>query len=215
MTTLCRKRARQTIEDFVQTYLPYHGLGANHFLEWWDILVWVEGTIYGLDERNEDILAAELGVEASPAAVEEDDWLAQGIGCIKQVLRQLDLLNAEVDKELDAAHRQELLDFLRLDEWLVDIGDDLLDYEEDVLKNSFNVYRGYVRLYGDRAPLRLAEHIGGLERQHADRLALLPERLRHTFLRRRDAAAKHEDALRWVIPQPILGEAAYRREDAP
>lgn len=32
------------------------------------------------------------------------------------------------------AHRQELLDFLRLDEWLVDIGDDLLDYEEDVLK---------------------------------------------------------------------------------
>lgn len=25
-----------------------------------------------------------------------------GIGCIKQVLRQLDLLNAEVDKELDA-----------------------------------------------------------------------------------------------------------------
>lgn len=78
MTTLCRKRARQTIEDFVQTYLPYHGLGADHFLEWWDILVWVEGTIYGLDERNEDILAAELGVEASPAAVEEDDWLAQG-----------------------------------------------------------------------------------------------------------------------------------------
>ena len=81
-------------------------------------------------------------------------------------------------------------------------------------RNSFNVYRGYVRLYGARAPLRLAEHIGGLERQHADRLALLPERLRHTFLRRRDAAAKHEDALRWVIPQPSLDEAAYRREDA-
>ena len=83
-----------------------------------------------------------------------------------------------------------------------------------VRRNSFNVYRGYVRLYGDRAPLRLAEQIGGLERQHADRLALLPERLRHTFLRRSDAAAKHEDALRWVIPQPILDEAAYRREDA-
>ena len=62
----------------MQTYLPYHGLGADHFLEWWDILVWVEGTIYGLDERNEDILAAELGVEGVPAAVEEVDWLAQG-----------------------------------------------------------------------------------------------------------------------------------------
>ena len=62
----------------MQTYLPYHGLGANHFLEWWDILVWVEGTIYGLDERNEDILAAELVVEGLPAAVEEDSWLVQG-----------------------------------------------------------------------------------------------------------------------------------------
>lgn len=62
----------------MQTYLPYHGLGANHFLEWWDILVWVEGTIYGLDERNEDILAAELVVERLPAAVEEDGWLARG-----------------------------------------------------------------------------------------------------------------------------------------
>ena len=36
----------------------------------------------------------------------------------------------------------ELLAFLRVDEHLVDIGDDLVDYEDDVLKNCFNVYRG-------------------------------------------------------------------------
>ena len=35
-----------------------------------------------------------------------------------------------------------LLAFLRLDELLVDIGDDLTDYEDDVEANSFNIYRG-------------------------------------------------------------------------
>ena len=35
-----------------------------------------------------------------------------------------------------------LLAFLRVDEHLVDIGDDLVDYEDDVLENSFNIYRG-------------------------------------------------------------------------
>jgi hypothetical protein len=34
-----------------------------------------------------------------------------------------------------------LLSFLRLDELLVDVGDDLTDYEDDVLANSFNIYR--------------------------------------------------------------------------
>ena len=36
----------------------------------------------------------------------------------------------------------ELLAFLRVDEHLVDIGDDLVDYEDDVLENCFNIYRG-------------------------------------------------------------------------
>lgn len=35
-----------------------------------------------------------------------------------------------------------LLTFLRLDEMLVDIGDDLFDYEDDVIANSFNILRG-------------------------------------------------------------------------
>lgn len=30
----------------------------------------------------------------------------------------------------------------QIDERLVDIGDDLTDYEDDVEKNSFNIYRG-------------------------------------------------------------------------
>lgn len=38
----------------MRSYLPYHGLDTANFLEWWDILVWVEGSIYALDEDNEE-----------------------------------------------------------------------------------------------------------------------------------------------------------------
>ena len=30
----------------------------------------------------------------------------------------------------------------------MDIADDLYDYEDDVLKNSFNAYRMFIRIYG-------------------------------------------------------------------
>ena len=32
--------------------------------------------------------------------------------------------------------------FMRIDEMLIDIGDDLTDYEDDVVANSFNIFRG-------------------------------------------------------------------------
>lgn len=35
-----------------------------------------------------------------------------------------------------------LLEFMRIDEYLIDIGDDLTDYEDDVVANSFNIFRG-------------------------------------------------------------------------
>jgi hypothetical protein len=48
------------------------------------------------------------------------------------------LLHGLLHKPLDEA----LLAFMRLDEVLIDIGDDLTDYEDDVMANSFNIYRG-------------------------------------------------------------------------
>jgi len=38
----------------------------------------------------------------------------------------------------------------RVDEMLIDIGDDLTDYEDDVFVNSFNTYRGGWRRHGSR-----------------------------------------------------------------
>lgn len=48
------------------------------------------------------------------------------------------LLHELLHKPLD----EMLLSFMRVDEMLIDIGDDLTDYEDDVMANSFNIYRG-------------------------------------------------------------------------
>ena len=61
-----RQRAKHTIQDFVLSYLPYHNLAIPDFLKWWDVLVWVEGTIYAMDEDNEDLTSRML--EGRPAA---------------------------------------------------------------------------------------------------------------------------------------------------
>lgn len=59
-----------------------------------------------------------------------------------------------------------LLEFMRIDEFLIDIGDDLTDYEDDVVANSFNIFRGYVYLYGGEAPLKLVSVVSSFLQQH-------------------------------------------------
>jgi len=83
------------------------------------------------------------------------------------------LLNCLVYNLRGVPADQQTLDFLRVDEWLTDLADDLFDYEDDVVKGSFNVYRCFVHLYGASANVRLAERISKLEVQHASSLAAL------------------------------------------
>eukprot|EP00198_Chlamydomonas_reinhardtii_P014440 XP_001703777.1 predicted protein [Chlamydomonas reinhardtii] len=67
------QRSRQTLEDFSKTYFPYIGLKLpDDLLKYLDVLVWVEATIYQLDEDNEQLtghggqstVAATAGAEA-------------------------------------------------------------------------------------------------------------------------------------------------------
>ena len=48
---LCR--ARTTLDDFSHFYLAYHGLQLDAFFRWMPLLVFVECSIYQLDEDNE------------------------------------------------------------------------------------------------------------------------------------------------------------------
>ncbi|GKD48160.1 hypothetical protein Tco_1277136 [Tanacetum coccineum] len=40
------------------------------------------------------------------------------------------------------------MEFLSISEFLVEVSDDLFDYEDDVLENNFNILRMFVRMYG-------------------------------------------------------------------
>eukprot|EP00879_Flechtneria_rotunda_P031831 GHRR01034836.1.p1 GENE.GHRR01034836.1~~GHRR01034836.1.p1 ORF type:complete len:130 (+),score=55.92 GHRR01034836.1:102-491(+) len=113
---------------------------------------------------------------------------------------------------LNKPHDETLLEFMRVDEMLVDIGDDLTDYEDDVMVNSFNIYRGYIHLYGRAAPEHLIERISALEAQRAKLLLQLSEDLQDKIVQRQKDAATEEGADKWVFPAPIFDEIKYREE---
>ena len=114
----------------------------------------------------------------------------------------------------DAKAHAALLAFLRLDERLVDIGDDLTDYEDDVVANSFNILRCFISLYGTAdAPLRLIELISELEAAHSAALQALHDSHRRHFWARHVEAASQPRSEKWVLPSlliPIADEPAFR-----
>lgn len=90
-------------------------------------------------------------------------------------------------------------------------GDDLVDYEDDVCANSFNIYRAFVHLFGpERAQLQLVERITQLEARHAALLAQLPPDVQERYKQRQAAAAAEPGSEKWVFPSPILDEEGYR-----
>ena len=302
------RRAQNSVEDFVRSYFPYYGLGPADFLDAWHVLVWVEATVYQIDEENEGLAArardggggdagALSGLESAllaglrsidPASLPlwgrargaaprdpagaaprdpagaaravslgdrdedlvgglltpgvlgalRDGWRYWGLerdlcarlarpgapvaladvhlaGRLKSfdyrvmhhVLRALLGLPAPAGGP-DAA----LLRFLELDEALVDLHDDLVDYEDDVEANSFNTLRCYVRAHGGGAAGALAARVSELEARHAEALAGVAGVQRLRYIRRKhEAAGGDAGALEWKVPRLILDEAAFLR----
>lgn len=96
-------RARTTMADFTQFYLPLHGLKDRDFFRWLPILIFVEACIYQLDEDNEQLcrepdkmvrMGNESGERCSMSSATERGLYG--------VLRSRDLLSAEVERELAA-----------------------------------------------------------------------------------------------------------------
>lgn len=162
------------------------------------------GDAFWLLERR---ICAQLAAGLVPAAA--DVLAAHEAKSFDYRVLHLVLLQ-RIRRPVDAA----LLAFLRIDEQLVDIGDDLTDYEDDVVANSFNVFRCFVALHGAAAaPARLIEHISGLERRHAAALARLPEATqRHFWARHADASQAEGQSGRWALPRAIAiaDEPAFR-----
>ncbi|KAL0909277.1 hypothetical protein M5K25_020129 [Dendrobium thyrsiflorum] len=109
------------------------------------------------------------------------------------------------------------MEFLSVSEFLVEVSDDLYDYEEDVIDDTFNILRMFVGIYGpSKAPVMLAKCITKAEENY-DRLsrALDPE-LSLNYWRRyeeatREGCSKLEHAVgKWTIPSIIVDEESFR-----
>ena len=109
----------------------------------------------------------------------------------------------------------EHMEFLATSEVLVEIGDDLVDYYEDIERNSFNIYRCFVAIHGcDLGAHELRKFITSAERAYAAAYARLEKGnppLAAKWLQRNQSSRRHSsgsekpEGATWEIP-PALEE---------
>ncbi|XP_074371879.1 uncharacterized protein LOC141712734 isoform X2 [Apium graveolens] len=111
------------------------------------------------------------------------------------------------------------MEFLSVSECLVEVSDDLFDYEDDVLENSFNVLRMFVRIYGSvGAPAMLAKFISETEDKYICLLKALDPLLSVKYQERCEEATSEGGEKSgsplgsWSIPPIIKDEDLYRSE---
>lgn len=109
------------------------------------------------------------------------------------------------------------MEFLSVSEFLVEVADDLYDYEDDVLENNFNVLRMFVRIYGaSTAPAMLAKCISEAEDKYDSLLKSLDPCLSLSYQKRCEEATKEGGMISghahgtWNIPTVIIDEELYR-----
>lgn len=109
------------------------------------------------------------------------------------------------------------MEFLSVSEFLVEISDDLFDYEEDVLENNFNVLRMFASIYGtSAAPTVLAKCIAEAEEKYENLSKALNPELSVNYRRRCEEATKEGGKVSghplgsWTIPPLIVDEEHYR-----
>ncbi|KAJ8765789.1 hypothetical protein K2173_014911 [Erythroxylum novogranatense] len=109
------------------------------------------------------------------------------------------------------------MEFLSISEFLVEVSDDLFDYEDNVIENNFNTLRMFVRIYGpSAAPSMLAACISDAEKKYDNLLKALDPQLSCNYERRCAEATKEGGKVSghtlgtWNVPPLILDEESYR-----
>ncbi|XP_028755165.1 uncharacterized protein LOC114758699 isoform X2 [Neltuma alba] len=112
------------------------------------------------------------------------------------------------------------MEFLSVSEFLVEVADDLYDYEDDVLENNFNVLRMFVRIYGaSTASAMLAKCISEAEDKYDGLLKSLDPQLSLSYQKRCEEATKEGGMISghahgtWNIPTVIIDEELYRKSN--
>ncbi|XP_068637584.1 uncharacterized protein [Aristolochia californica] len=114
------------------------------------------------------------------------------------------------------------MEFLLVSEFLVEISDDLFDYEDDVVENNFNILRMFVGLYGaSMAPSMLAKFIAEAEAKYESLSKRLDPNLSSNYWRRCEEATEEGGKSSghalgtWNIPPVIADEDSYRKRILP
>ncbi|XP_064944141.1 uncharacterized protein LOC135585911 isoform X12 [Musa acuminata AAA Group] len=223
------KRANSTLEDFCRSYFMFHGLDASkprEIFKYLPILSFTESYIYQLDTLNEKALHLSSKVATSPTTELNNlthlcnDILMEDI--MKAIhlksfdYRVLNLLLYQLrGQQVNELH----MEFLSVSEFLVEIADDLYDYEDDVVENSFNILRMFVGIYGaSTAPSMLAKCIAEAEEKYERLIRTLDPELSSSYRRRCEEATREGGATSghafgtWNIPPVIGDEESFRME---
>ncbi|CAF4960116.1 unnamed protein product [Rotaria sp. Silwood1] len=130
------------------------------------------------------------------------------------------LSNLVLYKLTQQPYNDDILKFCFYEEIFWEIDDDLRDYEKDVLKNTFNIYRMYVNLYGNNSELHFKRYIREIEAQLSEQFNYLSIKYPEFIKRRREildeliiqeiTPTKFYITQNWDIPKPILDEHSWR-----
>ncbi|GFQ03270.1 hypothetical protein PHJA_002470800 [Phtheirospermum japonicum] len=83
------------------------------------------------------------------------------------------------------------MEFLSISELLVEVSDDLFDYEDDVVENNFNILRMFVKYYGaSAAPIMTAKFITEAEEKYDQLSKALDPELSMKYQQRCEEATK-------------------------
>ncbi|KAK7256568.1 hypothetical protein RIF29_30022 [Crotalaria pallida] len=129
-----------------------------------------------------------------------------GLDCMQKA-------NSSLEDFVEELH----MEFLSISEFLVEVSDDLYDYEDDVFHNNFNILRMFVRIYGaSTAPSMLAMCISEAENKYKTLLESLDPQLSLSYQKRCEEATKEGGKISehplgaWTIPTVIPDEEMYR-----
>ncbi|XP_072991847.1 uncharacterized protein [Typha latifolia] len=111
------------------------------------------------------------------------------------------------------------MEFLSVSEFLVEVSDDLYDYEDDVINNCFNILRMFVSVHGaSMASKMLAKCITEAEEKYETLSKTLDPDLSLNYWRRCEEATKEGGITTghsygtWNIPPVIVDEEVFRSQ---
>eukprot|EP00898_Chlorokybus_atmophyticus_P000099 jgi/Chlat1/108/Chrsp1S03089 len=238
------QRSQSSLEDFVRSYFMFHELAADAPCDVFRYLPMLSFLDQENEDRlqpghveshergsqaldpfdglkallqrkglSSPLLFAELDDGASYWRLETDLCNAMDAGQKSFDYRVLNLLlYALRGSPVNETHMR----FLSASELLVEIADDLHDYEEDVEANCFNVYRAFIRIHGvAEGPVQLSAFISAAEADYAKCMSKLDPALAQRYAARCDEAALEGGADSksgyWQFPMPISDERAFRQ----